>query len=118
MRSSERRMAIAACVVVLVGCASTEQKMADRSLRKAEVNDAVRIYDGQLVKEGEPHALLSAQPRPIDKVAAFSPYTLRSIDGRVLDRPSYPFIKEAPLARDLAFSELRIPPGKHKSNGF
>lgn len=99
-------------VAVLIGC-STEQKAAMAAQNRADVEAAVSAYDNQLVQSGEPYALLSAQPRPIDDVAVFSPYQLQTIDGKKLERTPYSFTRARPLPRDLAFSELKVPVGTH-----
>jgi hypothetical protein len=99
-------------VAILIGC-STEQKAAMAAQNRADVEAAVSAYDNQLVQPGEPHAVLSAQPRPIDDVAVFSPYQLLVIDGKKLERTPYSFTRARPLPRDLAFSELKVPVGTH-----
>jgi hypothetical protein len=99
-------------VAILIGC-STEQKAAMAAQNRADVEAAVSAYDNQLVQPGEPYAVLSAQPRPIDDVAVFSPYQLLVIDGKKLERTPYSFTRARPLPRDLAFSELKVPVGTH-----
>jgi hypothetical protein len=99
-------------VAILIGC-STEQKAAMAAQNRADVEAAVSAYDNQLVQSGEPYAVLSAQPRPIDDVAVFSPYQLLVIDGKKLERTPYSFTRARPLPRDLAFSELKVPVGTH-----
>lgn len=99
-------------VAILVGC-STEQKAAMAAQNRADVEAAVSAYDNQLVQPGEPYAVLSAQPRPIDDVAVFSPYRLLVIDGKKLEQTPYSFTRARPLPRDLAFSELKVPVGTH-----
>ncbi|MBO9652276.1 MAG: hypothetical protein J7605_27530 [Variovorax sp.] len=80
---------------------------------RADVEAAVSAFDNQLVAPGEPYAVLSAQPRPIDEVARYSPYRLSKIDGKELERPGYSLTRAMPLVHDLAFSELKVPPGVH-----
>lgn len=101
-----------ACIVALLGC-SAQQKSAMAAQNRADVEAAVFAYDNQLVQPGEPYAVLSAQPRPIDDVAVFSPYRLLTINGKKLEGTSYSFTRARPLPRDLAFSELKIPVGSH-----
>ncbi len=99
-------------VAILIGC-STEQKAVMAAQNRADIEAAVSAYDNQLVRSGEPYAVLSAQPRPIDDVAVFSPYQLLVIDGKKLERTPYSFTRARPLPRDLAFSELKVPAGTH-----
>jgi len=101
-----------ALIVMLAGC-SAEQKAQMVAQSRAEVAAAVDRYDNQLVQPGDPHAVLSAQPRPIDDVARYSPYRLSEIDGKQLEAATYSFTQAMPLARDLAFSELKVPAGVH-----
>lgn len=101
-----------ALTAALVGC-STEQRAVQAAQQRAEVAAIVNAYDNQLVQPGEPYALLSGQPRPIDDAAVYSPYRLQDINGKALDSPTYSFWHARPLPRDLAFSELRIPVGTH-----
>ena len=96
----------------LVGCTAEHQARV-ATQNRADVKEAVDAYDDQHVRPGEPHAVLSAQPRRIDEVAVFSPYRLAKLNGKDLERPAYSFTKARPLPRDLAFSELKIPPGLH-----
>ena len=99
--------------MAMLGC-SAEQKAIMAAQHRADVEAAVNVYDNQLVQAGEPYAVLSAQPRPIDDVAVFSPYRLLTINGRKLEQPPYSLTRARPLPRDLAFSELKVPAGVHE----
>lgn len=106
------KFGLTVCALALLGC-STEQKAAMAAQNSADVEAAVSAYDDQLVRQGQAHAVLSSQPRPIDEVARYSPYLLSKINGRELERPAYSLTSAMPLARDLAFSKLKVPPGVH-----
>jgi hypothetical protein len=106
------KLALMAGMAILAGC-SAEQKAVAAAQHKAEIEAAVSAYDNQLVQPGEPYAVLSAQPRPIDDVAVFSPYRLLTINGKKLEGTPYSFTRARPLPRDLAFSELKVPAGTH-----
>lgn len=106
------KFGLLACIAILAGC-SAEQKAAQAAQYRADIEEAVSVYDNQLVQPGEPYAVLSAQPRPIDDVAVFSPYGLLTINGKKLELTPYSFTRARPLPRDLSFSELKVPAGTH-----
>lgn len=96
-------------IFVLQACDKTAQLKQDQENVKA----AVYVYENQLIKNEQPYAVISGQPRSVDMVLVRSPYVIQSIDGNKLARPEYSFDKARPLPRDLAFSALKIPAGRH-----
>lgn len=101
-----------ALAMLLFGC-TMEHKVMVYAQSQAEIKTAVEKYENQLVLAGKAHAILSAQPRPIDESAIWSPYRLSEIDGKKIISDFSNFMEAKPLPRDFAFSELKIPPGQH-----
>jgi len=104
---------IDAAFSALTGHATPERRMANIARIKKEVAEALRVYGDQLVAGDEPHALLSAQPRRADKLSRVKPYTIATVDERMLEHPTYSLSKGRPLQKRLAHSALKIPAGTH-----
>ncbi len=96
-------------LLALNACSNTEQFKE----RQAEVAQAVDVYENQLVKPMQSHAVISGQPRPVDLQLVRSPYRIQSVDGQTLALPEYSFSRARPLPRDLGFSFLKVPLGRH-----
>ncbi|VWX56214.1 conserved hypothetical protein [Burkholderiales bacterium 8X] len=111
--SAIKTLGMAVLLGLLLGC-SAEQRALSLAKTRAEVQEGVDEYVNQLVRPGEPHAVLSTQPRPMDAVVRYSAYLLLKFDGKRVARPvGVTWNTARPLPRQLAFSELKVPVGPH-----